>query len=99
MFSCSILCIEFPSGFSYVLIGLTQQWRKLEFARRAGGQVVRKICVVVSALRRSVSFRGAVAGCRLPGHCEPEFPVIAIKQLTTFVAIFLEFPNHRRHTP
>ena len=29
---------------------------KLEFARRAGGQVVRKICVVVSALTRSVSF-------------------------------------------
>ena len=25
-------------------------------ARRAGGQVVRKICVVVFALRRSVSF-------------------------------------------
>ena len=52
---------------------------KLEFARRAGSQVVRQICVVVSALRRSVSFRGAVAGCRLPGHCEPEFQVIAIK--------------------
>ena len=28
-------------------------------ARRAGDQVVRKICVVVSALRRSVSFFGA----------------------------------------
>ena len=88
MFSCSILCIEFPSGLSYVLIGLTQQWRKLEFARRAGGQVVRKICVVVSALRRSVSFRGAVAGCRLPGHCEPvHFPGVAIP---------LDFPNHHR---
>ena len=31
-----------------------------EFARRAGGQVVRKICVIVFALRRSVSFCGAV---------------------------------------
>ena len=29
---------------------------ELEFARRAGSQVVRKICVVVFALRRSVSF-------------------------------------------
>ena len=28
----------------------------MEFARRAGSQVVRKICVVVFALRRSVSF-------------------------------------------
>ena len=33
-----------------------RQCGKVEFARRAGGQVVRKICVVVSALRRSVSF-------------------------------------------
>ena len=41
-----------------VLIGLTQQNDKLEFARRAGGQVVRNICVVVFALRRSVSFYG-----------------------------------------
>ena len=31
---------------------------KLEFARRAGGLVVRQICVVVFALRRSVSFYG-----------------------------------------
>ena len=30
----------------------------MEFARRAGSQVVRKICVVVFALRRSVSFYG-----------------------------------------
>ena len=43
-----------------VLIGLTQQNDKLEFARRAGGQVVRNICVVVFALRRSVSFCCAV---------------------------------------
>ena len=43
-----------------VLIGLTQQNDKLEFARRAGGQVVRKICVVVSARRRSVSFYGSI---------------------------------------
>ncbi len=35
-----------------------QQAGKLEFARRAGGQVVRRICVVVFALRRSVSFYG-----------------------------------------
>ena len=31
---------------------------KVEFARRAGGQVVRWICVDVFALRRSVSFYG-----------------------------------------
>ena len=31
---------------------------KLVFARRAGGQVVRKICVVVLSLTRSVSFYG-----------------------------------------
>ena len=35
---------------------------KLEFDRRAGGQVVRKICVVVSALTRSVSFFRAKIG-------------------------------------
>ena len=35
-----------------------QQAGKLEFARRAGGQVVRRICVVVFALCRSVSFYG-----------------------------------------
>ena len=29
-------------------------------ARRAGGQVVRKICVVVFSLTRSVSFHGVV---------------------------------------
>ena len=52
-------------------ISFSQQTDKLEFARRAGGQDVRNICVVVSALHRSVSFRGAVAGRRLPGHCEP----------------------------
>ena len=32
----------------------------MEFARRAGSQVVRKICVVVFALRRSVSFYGSI---------------------------------------
>ena len=42
------------------------------FARRAGGQVVRKICVVVSALRRSVSFYGSLANWEIV-----EFPVIA----------------------
>ena len=41
------ICINMPMGF-------TQQNDKLDFGRRAGGQVVRKICVVVSALRRSV---------------------------------------------
>ena len=50
-------------GFSdrtVMLIGFLPQCGKLEFARRAGGQVVRKICVVVSALRRSVSFYGSI---------------------------------------
>ena len=42
------------------LSAVNRQCGKLEFARRAGGQVVRKICVDVSALRRSVSFYGAV---------------------------------------
>ena len=32
----------------------------LEFARRAGGQVVSQICVVVFAMRRSVSFYGSI---------------------------------------
>ena len=32
----------------------------LEFAHRAGGQVVRRICAVDSALRRSVSFYGSI---------------------------------------
>ena len=40
-------------------------------ARRAGGQVVRKICVVVFALRRSVSFFDAtnwnLQGCLVRG--------------------------------
>ena len=48
-------------GFSdrtVMLIGFLPQCGKLKFARRAGGQVVHKICVVVSALRRSVSFYG-----------------------------------------
>ena len=34
--------------------------RKLEFARKAGGLVVRKIYVIVSALTRSVSFYGSI---------------------------------------
>ena len=51
-------------GFGYQLI--RQQIGKLEFARRAGGQVVRKICVDVSALRRSVSFYSSLANWNLP---------------------------------
>ena len=46
-------------------ISAKQQTGKLEFARRAGGQVVRKICVGVSALRRSVSFYGSLANWNL----------------------------------
>ena len=38
------------------LIGLTQQCGELEFVGRADSQVVRKVCVAVSALTRSVSF-------------------------------------------
>ena len=34
--------------------------RNWNLARRPGGQVVRKICVVVFALRRSVSFYGSI---------------------------------------
>ena len=33
---------------------------KLVFARRAGGQVVRQICVVVLSLTRSVSLCGSI---------------------------------------
>ncbi len=33
---------------------------KMVFARRAGGQVVRQICVVVLSLTRSVSLRGSI---------------------------------------
>ena len=51
-----------------------QKTDKLEFARRVGGQVVRKICVVVFALRRSVSFYRSLANWEFG-----EFPVIAIK--------------------
>ena len=52
-----------------VVIRLTPLPDKLEFARRAGGQVVagsaggqvvRQICVVVSALTRSVSLCGSI---------------------------------------
>ena len=46
--------------FPVKVIGFRKHTDKLEFARRAGGQVVHKICVDVSALRRSVSFYGAV---------------------------------------
>ena len=58
-----------------VVIRLTPLPDKLEFARRAGGQVVRQICVVVSALRRSVSFFDAtnwnLQGWRRSRPCPP----------------------------
>ena len=38
---------------------------KLEFVGRADSQVVRKICVVVFALRRSVSFYSSLANWKL----------------------------------
>ena len=45
-----------------------------EFARRAGGQVVRKICVVVFALRRSVSFYFVGDGLPVPPHTHLRIP-------------------------
>ena len=45
---------------------------KLEFVGRADSQVVRKICVVVFALRRSVSFYSSLANWKFV-----DFPVIA----------------------
>ena len=44
-------------------IGLMSESDKVEFASRAGSQVVRKICVVVIALpRRSISGPGCFPG-------------------------------------
>ena len=42
-----------------VVIGFRTHTDKLEFVGRADGQVVHQICVVVLALRRSVSFCGS----------------------------------------
>ena len=45
-----------PRSFCKYTFGFTPENNKLEFSGRADGQVVRQICVVVLALRRSVSF-------------------------------------------
>ena len=50
-----------------LVIGSAHQTDKLEFTRRAGGQVVRKITVVVFALHRSVSFFRAQIGIQIIG--------------------------------
>ena len=46
--------------YCFERIGFTQLPYKLEFARRAGSQVVRWICVIVPSLTRSVSFCGSI---------------------------------------
>ena len=53
-----IICL--PVQFSIIYTN----WK---LARRAGGQVVRKICVIVFALRRSVSFYFVGDGFLSPG--------------------------------
>ena len=55
-----------------------------------GGQLSRaQICVVVFALRRSVSFYGSLANgmYRIPGHCEPVTDVtgVAISRIVPFL--------------
>ena len=47
-----------PAADAFVRCCLRFHAANWNLARRAGGQVVRKICVVVFALRRSVSFCG-----------------------------------------
>ena len=66
---------------------------KLEFARRAGGQVVRQICVVVFALRRSVSFYGST-NWNLAGRKNVSFRTSP----QTGVGISIEFWVTYRHT-
>ena len=66
--------------------GIATNW---EFARRAGGQVVHFICVIVNSLTRSVSFHWPYAGqSEQPAafsttcHCEPvRFPGVAISRI------------------
>ena len=50
-----------------MLIGFCPLNDKLEFVGRADSQVVRKMCVIVSALRRSVSFYSSLTNLEFGG--------------------------------
>ena len=57
------MCLLKPiTLFRFCIISFPQQTEKLEFARRAGGQVVHFIYVIENSLTRSVSFHWPYAG-------------------------------------
>ena len=76
-----------------MVIGFRTHTDKLEFVGRADGQVVHQICVVVLALRRSVSFCGS-ANWNLAGRQNRSFRTSP----QTGVGISIEFRAVYRHT-